>query len=58
MVDESVYVDAVTLENFMRDVYIGLGVPKEDAEIIANVLIASDIRGIDTHFIVIIRQTI
>jgi LDH2 family malate/lactate/ureidoglycolate dehydrogenase len=30
-------------------VFIGLGVPKDDAHIIAEVLIASDIRGIDTH---------
>lgn len=37
------------LEEFMRDVFIGLEVPKEDAEIIAEVLITSDIRGIDTH---------
>ncbi|MBK5134249.1 Ldh family oxidoreductase, partial [Candidatus Bathyarchaeota archaeon] len=44
-----VYLDAETLESFMRDVFIGLGVPKDDAQIIAEVLIASDIRGIDTH---------
>ncbi|MBD3254871.1 MAG: Ldh family oxidoreductase [Candidatus Lokiarchaeota archaeon] len=49
MSDDVVNIDAKTLENFMRDVFIGLGVPKEDAEIIADVLIASDIRGIDTH---------
>ncbi|MFW9873817.1 MAG: Ldh family oxidoreductase, partial [Candidatus Thorarchaeota archaeon] len=35
--------------NFMRDVFIGLGVPKEDAKIIANVLITSDLRGIESH---------
>ena len=49
MTDNTVYVDVEKLENFMRDVFIGLGVPKEDARIIAEVLIASDIRGIDTH---------
>jgi L-2-hydroxycarboxylate dehydrogenase (NAD+) len=49
MNDEIVYLDAKTLQNFMRDVFIGLGVPKEDAEIISEVLIASDLRGIDTH---------
>jgi L-2-hydroxycarboxylate dehydrogenase (NAD+) len=49
MSKEIVYIDATTLENFMRDVFIGLGVPKEDAEIIANVLITSDLRGIDSH---------
>ena len=44
-----IYLDAETLESFMRDVFVGLGVPKDDAHIIAEVLIASDIRGIDTH---------
>lgn len=33
----------------MKDVFIGLEVPKEDAEIIADVLITSDLRGIDSH---------
>ncbi|MHA2035216.1 MAG: Ldh family oxidoreductase [Promethearchaeota archaeon] len=44
-----VNIDAKTLENFTRDVFIGLGVPKEDAKIIAEVLITSDLRGIDSH---------
>ncbi|TFF98002.1 MAG: Ldh family oxidoreductase [Promethearchaeota archaeon] len=44
-----VLMDAKKLEGFMRDVFIGLNVPKEDAEIIAEVLITSDLRGIDTH---------
>ncbi len=46
---EIVSVNATILENFMKDVFIGLGVPKEDAEIIADVLITSDLRGIDSH---------
>ncbi|GAI75339.1 unnamed protein product, partial [marine sediment metagenome] len=41
MTDNAVYVDVEKLESFMRDVFIGLGVPKEDARIIAEVLIAS-----------------
>jgi LDH2 family malate/lactate/ureidoglycolate dehydrogenase len=49
MSENIIYLDAKTLESFMRDVFIGLGVPKDDAHIIAEVLIASDIRGIDTH---------
>lgn len=49
MSKDKVYVDAKILENFMRDVFIELGVPKEDAEIIADVLITSDLRGIDSH---------
>jgi LDH2 family malate/lactate/ureidoglycolate dehydrogenase len=47
--DEITYMDAKILENFMRDVFIGLGVTKVDAEIIADVLITSDLRGIDSH---------
>ncbi len=38
-----------TLEKFMIDVFKGLGVPDEDAETCANVLITSDKRGIDSH---------
>jgi len=49
MTEENVYLDAKTLENFMKDVFIGLGVPDDDAKIIANVLITSDLRGIDSH---------
>ncbi len=42
-------IEYINLKTFMRDVFIGLEVPKEDAKIIAEVLITSDIRGIDTH---------
>jgi LDH2 family malate/lactate/ureidoglycolate dehydrogenase len=37
------------LENFMRDVFISLGVPGEDAGICADVLITADRRGIHSH---------
>jgi LDH2 family malate/lactate/ureidoglycolate dehydrogenase len=49
MNDNTIYIDAKTLQNFMRDVFIGLKVPKEDAKIIAEILITSDLRGIDSH---------
>jgi LDH2 family malate/lactate/ureidoglycolate dehydrogenase len=49
MSNDIVYIDAGTLENFMREVFIGLGVPSDDASIIAEVLITSDKRGIDSH---------
>jgi L-2-hydroxycarboxylate dehydrogenase (NAD+) len=49
MTEEITYLDAETLEHFMKDVFIGLGVPNDDAKIIANVLITSDLRGIDSH---------
>jgi len=37
------------VENFMLDVFRGLGVPEEDARICADVLITSDLRGIESH---------
>jgi LDH2 family malate/lactate/ureidoglycolate dehydrogenase len=37
------------MECFIRDVFIGLGVPEDDARICADVLITSDKRGIDSH---------
>jgi len=33
----------------MKDVFIGLRVPEDDAEICADVLITSDLRGIESH---------
>jgi LDH2 family malate/lactate/ureidoglycolate dehydrogenase len=47
--DKIVKLDHKILENFMRDVFIGIGVPKEDAEICANILIMSDLRDITSH---------
>ena len=44
-----VWIDFDTLENFMVDVFKGVGVPEEDAQICADVLITSDKRGIDSH---------
>ncbi len=47
--DGTVSINADVLKNFIRDVFIRLKVPKKDAEIIADVLIISDLRGIDSH---------
>lgn len=48
--DKDVYwIDFNTMEKFMTDVFIGLGVPDEDAKVCADVLITSDRRGIDSH---------
>lgn len=49
MPNEVECIDIEILETFMKDVFIGLGVPKEDAEIIADVLITADKKGIDSH---------
>ena len=37
------------LEAFMKDVFVGIGVPEDDAAVCAEVLIAADKRGIDSH---------
>lgn len=38
-----------TLQSFIRDTFIKLGVPSEEAKTCAEVLIAADLRGIESH---------
>ncbi len=38
-----------TLQGFIRDTFIKLGVPAAEAQICSEVLIASDLRGIESH---------
>jgi L-2-hydroxycarboxylate dehydrogenase (NAD+) len=47
--NEIQYIAADYLKKFMKDVFIKLKVPAKDAEIIADVLIMSDLRGIESH---------
>jgi LDH2 family malate/lactate/ureidoglycolate dehydrogenase len=49
MGENTVWVDFNTLENFMVDAFVGVGVPEDDARICADVLITADKRGIDSH---------
>lgn len=49
MEDQLVFIDLDILERFMADVLKGAGVPEEDAKICANVLIAADKLGIESH---------
>ncbi len=42
-------VDWNTITNFVVDSFVGYGIPKEDAEICADVLLESDKRGIESH---------
>lgn len=37
------------MESFMKDVFIGIGVPPDEAALCSDVLITSDKRGIDSH---------
>ncbi len=46
---EFCWVDFDTMEAFMADVFVGIGVPVEDARLCADVLITADKRGIDSH---------
>ncbi|HOP31046.1 MAG TPA: Ldh family oxidoreductase [Spirochaetota bacterium] len=49
MEENLVWLDFDLVRNFMRDVFIKIGVPEKDAEVSADVLIESDKRGIDSH---------
>ena len=49
MTDATCWVDFQTMERFIRDVFVGVGVPPEDAAVCADVLLAADKRGIDSH---------
>ncbi len=40
-------VPVAILEKFIRDVFIRLGVPEDEASISAEILITSDLRGIE-----------
>ena len=43
------FVEFEKMKNFIADAFAAYGVPKEDAEICADVLIESDKRGIESH---------
>lgn len=45
----SKWVKFAVMENFMRDVFKGVGVPAADAAVCADVLITADKLGIDSH---------
>ncbi len=43
------FIPVDTLHQFMIDVFVGSGVPRTDAEICADVLITSDLWGVESH---------
>jgi L-2-hydroxycarboxylate dehydrogenase (NAD+) len=47
--DNVVYVDVATIESFIRDTFLAMGTPKKDADLVAKILIAADLRGIESH---------
>lgn len=49
MSTEADRIPAATLNEFVFDVFRALGVPQEEAAICRDVIVASDLRGIDSH---------
>jgi L-2-hydroxycarboxylate dehydrogenase (NAD+) len=47
--EQIVWITFETMENFMADVFEGVGVPENEARICADVLITADKWGIDSH---------
>ena len=47
--EERPYVSWELMDRFLTDVFVGYGVPREDAAICADVLLESDRRGIESH---------
>ncbi len=46
---QEIIMDGKDLYNFMKQVFLKIGVPESDAKICCDVLIAADITGIDSH---------
>ena len=49
MADKSIYIPVKTLVDFMADALQAMGIPLEDAKIITDVLITSDLWGVRSH---------
>jgi len=49
MSESIIFIEVERLKKIMKDVFVGIGVPSGDADICVEVLIASDLRGIDSH---------
>jgi L-2-hydroxycarboxylate dehydrogenase (NAD+) len=49
MSGDSIRIPVETLQSFIRDTFIKVGVPAEEAEVCSEVLITSDLRGIESH---------
>jgi L-2-hydroxycarboxylate dehydrogenase (NAD+) len=49
MITNTPHIPVEILRNFMKDVLLAVGVPSDDAETCVDVIIASDLRGIESH---------
>ena len=47
--DASVYVPVGRLTDFMIDALVEMGVPPDDARIVAEILLAADLCGVRSH---------
>jgi L-2-hydroxycarboxylate dehydrogenase (NAD+) len=56
MADEDVYVPLNQLTGFMIGALLKMGVPQADAEIVTDVLLASDLYGVQSHGIAHLRM--
>ncbi len=56
MSEENAYVPIEKLTKFMVLAFMAMGIPKEDAEIIADVLITADLWGIKSHGVALLRM--
>ena len=56
MTEENAYVPVDKLTNFMVEAQMAMGTPREDAEIIADVLITADLWGIKSHGVAHLRM--
>jgi len=56
MAAKNVYVPVETLVPFMNEALIGMGIPPEDAKIVADVMIQADLWGIRSHGIAHLRM--
>ena len=53
--DDRIRIDARCLQDFCRQVFEKVGVSQEDAHIAADVLVAADLRGIESHGVARLR---
>lgn len=49
MSDQIIYMPVEIMQEFVKDSFIAFGTPPDDAQICAEVLIASDLRGVESH---------
>jgi L-2-hydroxycarboxylate dehydrogenase (NAD+) len=54
--DERTRVDSRRLTKFSTEALVKLGVPEEDAEITARILVACDLRGVESHGVAHLRM--